>query len=147
MFKIKKRRLIKKDEAQLFLLGGVVMTIAIISLGIVSVSLSDIGKSIDTRSFILSDFQNVRKEFGIALKDNIQGLLNYDEDNVKNMVESVFNDIRDIFIFTMGTHGLYFNAEYDDMTKTGGNLDGLIAHLSLSNGDEYISEEVRYYLS
>ena len=89
------KKIHKKDDAQLLLVAGIFLCVAIITLASVSVSLANIDISIDKTSFIKSEYDNVRKEFGVALKDKLAGKLQYSEE----LILTYFNDVRDTFIF------------------------------------------------
>ena len=137
----KRCRKYAKDDAQLLLLAGIFLSVAIVTLASVMVSLSDIDISIDKTSFIKSEYDNVRKEFGVALRDRLSGKLNYGED----LILVYFNDTRDTFIyFVESLHGNYFDAEYRGLTYTNDEPDGIICFLKLGNGNEYVSEMINY---
>jgi len=137
----KRCRTYAKDDAQLLLLTGVFLCVAIVALASVMSSLANIDISIDKTSFIKSDYDNLRKEFGIALKDRLGGKLNYGE----TLTLIYFNETRDIFAFFVGTlNGNYFDADYKGLTYTNNEPDGIICFLKLGNGNEYVSEVINY---
>jgi len=130
-------------DGQIFLLGGVVITIAILVFGVVITSLSDVTESVNKESFLLDDYNNIRKEFGIILNNNIGEYITGADENI-NIINFYFNDSRDVFVFIGATHGYYFNSEFIGLTYKGDDPDGLIARLTLSNDYDYICEEVSY---
>jgi len=137
----KRCRTYAKDDAQLLLLAGIFLCVAIVALASVMSSLANVDISIDKTSFIKSDYDNVRKEFGVALKDRLGDKLNYEDASIL----TYFNATRDIFVFFVGTlNGNYFDAEYRGLTYTNDEPDGIICFLKLGNGNEYVSEVINY---
>lgn len=137
----KRCRKYAKDDAQLLLLAGIFLSVAIVTLASVTSSLANADISIDKTSFIKSEYDNVRKEFGIALKDALSGKLIYDED----LIQTYFDETRDTFIFFVESlNGNYFDAEYKGLTYTNDEADGIICLLKLGNGKEYVSETIEY---
>lgn len=140
---MKLRRLTSKDDAQLLLLAGIFLSVAIVSLASVMVSLANADVSIDKTSFIKSDYDNVRKEFGMALKDKISDKIDYK--NPEPLIIVYFEDIRDTFVFFIESlNGNYFDAEYKGLTYTNGKVSGVICFIELGNGKEFVSEAVTY---
>ena len=135
----------KKDDAQLLLLTGIFLSVAIITLASITVSLVNVDISLDKTSFIKSDYDNIRKEFGIALRDRLSGKLNYEEKTLVPLVLTYFNDTRDIFVFFVESlNGNDFYAEYIGLTSTNDEADGIICFLTLSDDNECISEVITY---
>jgi len=132
------------DRSQVLLLAGVAITIAIISFAMVSVSLSSIHMPIDKSSFIKSEFDNIRREFGVALIDKAEDGLKYPKNIFNDLFMLYFNDTRDVFIFVEVLHDNYFYAELVEITYTVDEPRGFIVLLTLFNEDEYISEEISY---
>ncbi len=133
-----------KDDAQIVLVGGIIITIAILSFGVIITSLSDVTETIDKESYLLYNYNNIRKEFGLVLKQNLQQ--NMDNDYLdSDIIGYYFNDSRDILVFAESSHGVFFDAELIRIVYKGENINGLEARLTLSNEYDYISEEVTYY--
>ncbi|MCK4364743.1 MAG: hypothetical protein KAW45_01695 [Thermoplasmatales archaeon] len=136
--KIKKN---SKNDAQLLLLAGIFLSVSIVALSSVMVSLVNADVSIDETSFIKPDYDNVRKEFGMALKDKLEGKLDYSESSVI----AYFNDTRDIFVFFIESlNGNYFNAEYLGLARVGDEIVGITCFLKLGNDNEFVSEIITY---
>jgi len=130
-----------KDDAQLLLLAGIFLSVAIITLASITVTLANVDISIDKTSFIKSDYDNVRKEFGAALKDRLSGKLSFGD----TLIFTYFNDTRDIFVFFIESlSGNYFDAEYKGLTYTNDEPDGIICFLKFGNGNEFVSEVISY---
>jgi hypothetical protein len=143
IFSNKKNKNYKNEDAQLLLLAGIFLSVAIITLASITVSLANLDISIDKTSFIKTDYDNIRKEFGVALKDKLGGKLNYKDS--EPLILTYFNDTRDIFVFFVESlNGNYFDAEYKGLTFTNDEPDGIICIIKFSNGNEYISEVINY---
>jgi hypothetical protein len=133
----------QRNDGQLLLLGGVMITVFIVALAVISISLSDINIPIDKKSFIKLDFDNARREFGVALQDRLEDKSSYI--NYEDIVSIYFNDTRDIFIFAEGLRGNCFDAVYLGISyKFDNSPDTILVGLSLSNKNDYIYEEVKY---
>ena len=126
-------------------MGGVIITIAILGFGVVITSLSDVTETIDKESFLLDEYNNIRKEFGMVLKQNLEGAIDNDYLSLE-AINFYFNDSMDILVFIESSHGIFFDAELVRLTYKGENINGLTARLTLSNEYDYISEEVDYYI-
>ena len=123
------------------LLAGVFLSVAIVTLSSVIVSLANADIAIDKTTFIKSDYDNVRKEFGMALKDKLAGKLSYGDD----FIETYFQDIRDTFVFFIESlNGNYFDADYLEVTYTNDEPDGIKCYLRFGNGKEFVSEIIEY---
>ena len=136
--KIKKN---SKNEAQLLLLAGIFISVSIVALSSVIVSLVDADVSIDETSYIKSDYDNVRKEFGMALKDKLG-----DSDYSESSIITHFNNTRDTFIFFIESlNGNYFNAEYlEPIYNDNNELTGIKCFIKLGNDKEFVSEILTY---
>jgi len=131
------------DDAQLLLIAGIILSVAIVTLASVSVSLSNADIAIDKTTFIKSEYDNLRREFGITLKDKIGNKLGYGED----VIRTYFNDTRDTYVFFIESlNGNYFDAEYIGLSYNDNQVDGIICLLRIGNGKEYVSEEITYAL-
>ena len=129
------------DDAQLLLIAGIFLSVAIVSLASVMVSLANIDISIDKTSFIKTEYDNVRKEFGTALRDKLEDKLGYGAD----LACVYFNDTRDTFVFYLESlKNNYFDAEFKYITYNNYQPNGICCYLRLGNGKEYISELVYY---
>lgn len=146
--KVAKKQIIKSNDGQLLLLAGIIISISIIAFASITAELStNIGITIDKSSFLKSNYDNVRKEFGVALQDNLEGKLDYQKTTVENLVNLYFNDTRETFVFYVESlHSNYFDAEFLELTYNAGQINGLKAVLTLANEKEYISEVVTYEL-
>lgn len=149
----KKNRFVLRDfndntHGQIFLIGGVIIVLAILTFGVVSTSISDISETIDKSSFLMPEYSNIRKEFGVALKNKIEDNIIYFNDDpieIETYINYYFHDTWLVFTVYEALHGNYFYAEYERLIYKGENPVGLVAKLSLSNGYDVISEEVSYY--
>jgi len=142
------KKINKKNNAQLLLLGGIMISIILIASASIAISLSNISIPLDKTSSIKTDYDNIRKEFGIALKDNInQYLLTFDSVNALKLTKIHFEDIKNTFVFFIENfNDNYFDAEIvnDDWKD---DVTGVITvKLTLSDSDETIQEEVVYDL-
>ena len=150
MIFINNKKIKNDDSGQLLLLGGVMLTILIISLAVISTSVSDIYISVDNTDFIKSEYDNIRREFGLALESNLIDKLEYvtpgtDGDNI---VLPYFNDVKDVFIFTESLYGNYFDANFiRNNFSPEEEAIGMIVELTFDNGKESITEEVEYVFS
>ena len=59
------------NHGQLLMLAGIIITISILSLALVSISLSGEVSISKKDSFIKYEYDNVRTEFGFALKERL----------------------------------------------------------------------------
>ena len=131
----------KDDEAQLLVLTGVTICVLIIvSYGAI-ISMSSINVPLDKSSFIKSEFDNVRTEFGLVLHDQLHGKMN-DID----FVRMCFNHTRDLFAFAEAQHNNYFNAEFINVTYTMDTPDGIVAIITLSNDFNIVRDQVFYHI-
>ena len=129
------------DEAQLLVLTGVTICVLIIvSYGAI-ISISSINVPLDKSSFIKSEFDNVRTEFGLVLHDQLHGKMN-DID----FVRMCFNHTRDLFAFAEAQHNNYFNAEFINVTYTMDTPDGIVAIITLSNDLDIVRDQVFYHI-
>ena len=129
------------DEAQLLVLTGVTICVLIIvSYGAI-ISMSSINVPLDKSSFIKSEFDNVRTEFGLVLHDQLHGKMN-DID----FVRMCFNHTRDLFAFAEAQHNNYFNAEFINVTYTMDTPDGIVAIITLSNDLDIVRDQVFYHI-
>jgi len=141
------RSLKKQNEGQLLLIAGITLSISIITLSSVAVNLSSISLPVEKSLTLKSEYDNIRKEFGIALKDNLKdkiGLGSSDE-----IIKAYFNDVRNTFVFYIESfYDVYFDAELDEDFLKYYNLpiSEIRVTITLSNEDEYIKEVVSYYI-
>ena len=136
------------NEAQLLTMGGILVSIIIISSAIITINLSNVSTPLDKNDFIKYEFDNVRKEFGVALQDKLENKIQYATRDNDALVRYYFNDTSMVFAYTEFLRGNYFKAEYLGLTfDTEDRADGIIARLVLGNDREYIIEEVEYYIS
>jgi len=140
------RKISKNNKSQLLLIGGVLTTILILSMAMISISIPDITKPVYKKDFIQYEYTNVREEFGILLKGNLKKVIN-DIDS-----EATFNDFgnlhfietKEMFVFIEKSHNNYFNAEYIAGTYISGPPKTVEIKLTLKNEKEIISEVVTY---
>ena len=142
-----KKYSLKNDEGQLLLIGGILITFLILAMVTISISISDINKPVYKKDFIRQDYTNIREEFGrvlyYELEDKIHEITS--EADADAICKPYFNDVRDMFIFTVKSDGNYFNAVYKEpFFNSGGSIKGLKVELTLSNEKETISEVVIY---
>jgi len=135
--------LIDQSDGQLLMVGGVAITIIILTLGVVSLSLVDITVPIEKKLYIKPEFDNVRKEFGVALEERLGDLSKYSVDTIKLH----FNETLDSFVYVEALRGNYFNASYEGILYKNHVPSGLFVTLTLMNADERVNEEVAYVFS
>jgi hypothetical protein len=141
------RPLCKENNAQLLLLGGIIISVILIASAAIAINLSNISIPLDKTSSIKTDYDNIRKEFGIALKDNVKDYLTeFDPDDALQLTQMYSEDIKDTFVFFIESYNdNYFDAEIGEEWKDG--IVGVITvKLTLSDSDEIIQEEVVYDL-
>ena len=147
LFSFKRKSLKKDSEAQLFLIGGVMITVVIIGLAVVSIEIPEATKSYSEENFLKTDYNNVREEFGIALQDELGDKLQYISGCDDEVIISYFNEIRGYFAFAAYLHGNDFSASYNDVgsffSSSGAEMRVV---LMLGNDEDFIEEEVVYYI-
>lgn len=130
----------KNDKGQLLLLAGVIITILIVVSSILSVNLSISNRPSDEKTFIRSEFVNIREKFGFALNDKLNNDLMQHED----VVNAVFNETIKQFRFSLARYDYYFNAELYEIKFVDGQNEGLTVNLTMSNKHDTISEQIYY---
>ena len=138
-------RSLDDDHGQLLMMAGIIITISILSLALVSISLSGEISISKKNSFIKYEYDNVRTEFGVALKERLVDLSNYGDSTIKEYIL----DTEDIFVFAENLDGYYFDVtfEQDDFILLKGNDKiGVKVNLFLTNGDESVYEESVEYI-
>ena len=137
----------RKNDAQLLLLGGIIITVILISSASIAISLSNVSIPLDKTSSIKGDYENIRKEFGIALKDNVGEYLDdFEYEISKDLTVLFFEDIKNSFIFFIEIYNNnYFDAEILEIWKDD-TVGVLLVRLTLSDSDEKIQEDVVYDL-
>lgn len=141
------RKISKNNKSQLLLIGGVLTTILILSMAMISISIPDITKPVYKKDFIQYEYTNVREEFGILLKGNLKKVITniVDNDTFDEFGNPHFNETKEMFIFIEKSHGNYFNAEHiADSLYVYGPTKTLQIKLILINEKETISEVVTY---
>ena len=87
------------DRGQLFIIGGVMITLAILSLAVISTNLPDVAIPHDETSYLKPEYDNIRQEFGIALQNTLGSKLKYvptnDDDDI---LHTYFNQIKNVFV-------------------------------------------------
>ena len=132
-----------KDDAQLLAMGGILISIIVISSAVITINLSNSSIPLDKSDFIKTDFDNIRKEFGVALQDRLEEKMDYDEEDIKKF----FYDIALTFSFAESLRDNYFFAEYIEITNTVDDRpNGIKAKLTVGNKNEFITEVVQYYI-
>ncbi len=127
------------------MLAGIIITISILSLALVSISLSGEISVSKKNYFIKYEYDNVRTEFGIALKERLVDLSNFEIATIKEYIL----DTEDIFVFTENLDGYYFDVtliENDYIIMKGNEKIGIKVNLFLSNSGESIYEENVEYI-
>jgi hypothetical protein len=124
------------------------MAIIIISMAALSTNISDFYEPVDKTSYIKHDYDNIRKEFGIALQDELGDKVQYILKDDSQIELQYFNYILETFVFIESSHGNFFDAEYIASTFTvGDKFDGIEVKLSFNNGEESVVENVKYEIS
>jgi len=138
------------DHGQLLMLAGIIITISILSLALVSISLSGEISISKKNSFIKYEYDNVRTEFGVALKDRLVDLSQYGNSTIKEYIL----DTEDIFVYTENLDGYYFDVSFvkdefgqdDYILMKGDKKIGIKVNLFLTNGEENIYEPMVEYI-
>ena len=125
------------------MIAGIIITIGIITFGTISISLSNVSYPIDKRSFIKPEFDNIRREFGIYLKDSYGDISQHSNSSIN----LIFNYSKRIFTSIESLDGYYFNATLLDYYYKLDKIYGLKIRVSLVDDDEGVVEEVLYILS
>ncbi len=142
------KRNLDNNSGQLFLMGGVIITLLIIGLAVVSTSLSEVTTEYKKENYLRDEYVNIRNEFGVALQDRIESKFNYVFLGNDQIIQTYFEKIRDEFVFVEKLHGYNFNAEYVDcFYTTGDKVESVSIKLILSNGEDSVSEIVNYDIS
>ena len=142
------RRFRKKNDGQLLLLAGIVISVSIIAFASITANLStSIGVPIDKTSALKSSYDNIRKEFGIALMYRLEGRLDYSKASVENLVNLYFNETKEIFVFYIESlNDNYFDAKFLDLIYNDGKITGMSVLLTVGTDNEYLQEVVTYEL-
>lgn len=125
---------------QMLLIAGVLMVVMAVAISAISINLSNVGMqlSMEKTSSVLQEFRNVRKNFGLALDENING----------ENVQEGFKATKDGFFELEMRHGNFFDASLEKRLYTyDGDLEYLLVNLTLSSGDAHIKEEIEYPIS
>jgi len=147
-------RRLDDNRGQLLMLAGIIITISILSLALVSISLSGEVSISKKNSFIKNEYDNVRTEFGVALKDRLVDLSNYNGEDFNTTIKEYILDTEDIFVFTENLDGYFFdvifikdNAGNDEFViMKGSDKIGVKLNLFLTNGGESVYEESVEYI-
>jgi len=150
-----RRKILRSNKSQLLLIGGVIITILMLSMAVISISIPDITRPVYKKDFISYEFANVREEFGILLKGNMKKIIDdIDPTEPGADFDSLglphFDETKDMFIFIEKKHGNYFNAEYISGSYNPGSPGSpktVQVELTLKNEKETISEVVTYAIS
>lgn len=139
------RKISKNNKSQLLLIGGVLTTILILSMAMISISIPDITKPVYKKDFIQYEYTNVREEFGILLKGNLKKVIDDIDGDAKFDDYGIlhFDETKEMFIFIEKSHGNYFNAEYRDYVDSS-SPKAVEIKLTLKNEKDIISEVVTY---
>lgn len=142
----KLRSLKNEKKGQLLLLSGIIISAALIILASISSSLStNVTVPSDKFSSIKTDYENIRREFGISLRDKLYEKLDYSDQTVEDIVSKNFNYIKEIFTFYVETlNGNSFSAENKGLIYNNQEAVSIEVLLHLSNDEESISERVVY---
>ena len=127
----------------MLILAGLTMAVSIIVLASITSNLASLSTPSDAAGFSLdSEHIEIRKKFGMALKecmdDDFQNNINNN-----NWVKTKFDYTADTFTFIEMKHNFYFAAVYIGVNTA---ENGVVALLTLADGDECIQEEVDYYI-
>lgn len=127
----------------MLMIAGITITVGIIALGTISISLSTISFPIDKRSYIKPEFDNIRKEFGVFLKDSYGDISQYSFSSIN----LIFNHSKRIFTSVEALDGYYFNAMLLGYYYKLDKISGLEIRLCLIDDDESVVEDVLYDFS
>ena len=136
----------KNNEAQLLLIGGVIIAFLIIAMSSISISISDINKPVHKTDFIRQNYANIREEFGRTLNDTLENVSGDIENNTtdKNTIFMPnFNYTKQMYIFVAKSNGNNFNVDNPELIFPDGddsNLTGVNVKLSFGNEKEFITE-------
>ena len=147
-----------KEQAQMIILMGVVLALAVFVLGSLAAEITDLDIAIQSEraSSLLPEFINVKESFGVSLNYNV--VKNVSEQN--NVVyyygdfdefEDAFNRTRDKYYAMELNHDVVFNGKlitYRYSHKEGENyVYEVLVSLSLDNGNTCISDDVTYLIT
>ena len=135
------------DDGQIFLIGGVMITLVIISLAVLSIQISEVTSSYTDKYYLKNDYENICEEFGIMLEDKLGENLRYVSGPNDAIIVASFNEINDYFSYASSLHGTSFHASYN---ATNSNVSSSAARLrvymSLSNEYDCVQGEIDYYI-
>jgi len=136
--------IIKENKGQLLTVAGIIITISILSIAFVSINLSSIYMPIEKGSFLKNEYGNIRREFGGVIQDNLNGKLDYEQEDFIKIFNYYFNETKDIFTYVETLHGYYFNAEFVSILYKNNAPSSFVCVLTLSSDYQYTQEEVKY---
>ena len=136
--------IIRDNKAQLVTAAGIIIAISILSVAFVSINLSSIYVPIEKGSFLKNEYDNIRQEFAGVIQNNLNGKLDYEENDFVKSFNYYFDETKDIFTYIETLHGYYFNAEFVSILYKDNAPSGFVCILTLSNAYQYIQEEVTY---
>lgn len=132
-----------RHNAQMLILAGTILAVSIIVLASIIVSLSTSTAALDKSSYLIPEFRLVKEKFGLALREYMAD--NFSDNKLKNngWLSAYTASISEAFTLIEARYDMYFYAKYEGLNA---RQDGVIVLLSLSCRDEWMSEEVDYYI-
>lgn len=135
------KKLSNDNKGQLLLLTGISICISIVVLSTIAANLTGMDLSVTQSTSLKEEYDNLRSEFGIVLRDNLADKLNNEKNRVMT-AKAYFENIRQVFTFYVQTYyDNTFNATLDTSSITERSLT---VTLTLSNEKQLISEVVTY---
>ena len=133
----------KEDKAQMILLSGFIISVAIITLASISSSISNVGTelSFETSTTPLDEYINVRDVFIKTFKNSCNGI------NDTDFIINSFNHIeRRLFNIEM-RYGNYFTADFLELKNYNNNTLQAIIEFKLVCKKTAIQEEIKIPIS
>ena len=130
----------KNEKSQLLLIAGITICVLIIVSSAATVSMVGTFIPIDKSLSIKTEYENVKEKYGLALQDHLEGRLQTAD------VNYWFNITKSLFSYAEARHHYFFDAQLVGLTSISADNDGLIVIITLSNENDFISEEVEYYI-
>ena len=131
-----------RRNAQMLILAGTILAVSIIVLASIIASLSNSTAVLDKSSYLIPEFRLVKEKFGLALREYMSDdFQTKKSDNV--WLSTYIAHISEAFTLIEARYDMYFHAEYVGLNA---RQDGVIVSLSLSCRNEWMNEEVDYYI-
>jgi hypothetical protein len=136
---IMKRQINKNKDSQMILLAGIMITILVLSMSIVSINLSNVGVSLSLEKNIspLEEYKNLRtvftKVFNASCSKNSDPIL----------VEQAFEYTKNTLFQMAVRRGFYFEAELINIQNYDSNHLNVTANLNFVCSNTVIEEQIR----